>query len=87
MLGAYSDAEWKVEPIEIPPGGAAVLYTDGVLDLVGADRRYGQEGLANALAGTDGEPAGVLARLESDLEAFAAAPPDDDLAAVCLRRL
>ena len=87
MLGAYADAEWKAEDVALGPGRSIVLYTDGVPDLRGEEGRFGEEGLAEALAHGDDGPAEVLAGLESGWTSFAAGPPDDDAAVVCARRL
>jgi serine phosphatase RsbU (regulator of sigma subunit) len=87
LLGAYADETWEAEYVEVGPGASVVLYTDGVLDLPGSERRFGQEGLGEALAAPNDGPGDVLAGLEQALESFAVAPSQDDAAAVCARRL
>ena len=87
MLGAYADAQWKAQEIDLDPGQSIVLYTDGVPDLRGEDERFGQDGLAQALSNGETEPGEVLARLEAQMKSFAAGPRDDDAAVVCARRL
>jgi PAS domain S-box-containing protein len=87
LLGAYADATWEAQDVELSPGASVVLYTDGVLDLPGSERRFGQEGLAEALASPHDEPGQLLADLETSLDSFAAVPAEDDAAAVCARRL
>ena len=87
MLGAYADAEWKTEDIDLEPGQSIVLYTDGVPDLRGVDGRFGEAGLFDALAQGGDSPAAVLRNLEARMASFAAGPPDDDAAVVCARRI
>ena len=87
MLGAYADAEWRVDEVTLEPGQSVVLYTDGVPDLKGEEGRFGPEGLAEALAQGGTDPREVLAALEARITSFAAGPPEDDAAVVCARRL
>ena len=87
MLGAYGDAQWKADRVTLAPGQSIVLYTDGVPDLPGEEGRFGEEGLAEALAQVGSDPHEVLATLEARMTSFAVSPPEDDAAVVCARRL
>jgi PAS domain S-box-containing protein len=86
MAGAFDDGAWGGTEIALAPGDALVLYTDGVLDTVGAQERFGSERLRAALAGVDSaDPEELVAALSGALEAFRAGPQRDDIAIVALR--
>ena len=51
MLGAWADAHWTAERVELEPGDTLVAFSDGVTDTVGADGRFGEERLLAALRG------------------------------------
>jgi sigma-B regulation protein RsbU (phosphoserine phosphatase) len=86
LLGALDDAEWASDEVALGSGESIVLYTDGVLDLRGAEERFGSDRLAATLADAPRASArSVLAGLESALDDFAV-ERDDDAAAVCAHR-
>ncbi|HEU4701130.1 MAG TPA: PP2C family protein-serine/threonine phosphatase, partial [Conexibacter sp.] len=101
MAGAFDDSAWSCTEIALQAGDALVLYTDGVLDTVGARRadagevagggphghdRFGAERLRAALTGADTTDSGPLvAALAGALDAFRAGPQRDDTAIVALR--
>ncbi|HEX7289608.1 MAG TPA: SpoIIE family protein phosphatase [Conexibacter sp.] len=86
MAGAFDDGAWGGTEIALQPGDALVLYTDGVLDTVGADERFGAERLRAALERAGGtEPEALVTALAGALEAFRAGPQRDDTAIVALR--
>ena len=58
MLGAWTDAEWTAERVELEPGDTLVAFSDGVTDTVGADGRFGEERLLEALRGVTRRGAG-----------------------------
>jgi len=37
VLGALDEAEWPVTPLQMPPGGTFVMYTDGLVEARNAD--------------------------------------------------
>jgi Stage II sporulation protein E (SpoIIE)/Carbon-nitrogen hydrolase len=41
FLGAYERGAWTVVPVTLAPGDQIVLYTDGVIDTVGAEEHFG----------------------------------------------
>jgi sigma-B regulation protein RsbU (phosphoserine phosphatase) len=89
-LGLFAATRFESTRIELAPGDALFLYTDGLsetLDAVG--EAYGDSRAAALLAAGDGAPAGAItARVLSDLAAFrGAAPPADDLTLMTVRRL
>jgi len=62
-----------------------VLYTDGVLDTVGARDRYGEERLLATLREGSNEPAALVTRIAADLQRFQAAERRDDVAVLAMR--
>jgi len=61
-----------------------VLYTDGVIDAVGADGRFGEDRLHEALGRIGGEVGERLAALRAELEAFERGPQRDDTTVLVL---
>ena len=61
-----------------------VLYTDGVLDAVGADDRFGEARLRAALAELGGAVGERVAGLAARLEAFRGGERRDDLTVLML---
>lgn len=88
LLGAFPGVSWLEHSLELEPGDALVLYTDGVTDGLGDGReRFGIERLRatlGELAGAGAEQ--LIAGLASRLDSFQLGPPADDTAAVALRR-
>jgi hypothetical protein len=80
--------EWPSERVELAPGDAIVLYTDGVTDTVGAgDERFGLERLLATLAEPASSAQELVDRLAAALRDFAGgAPQRDDVACLVLRR-
>jgi serine phosphatase RsbU (regulator of sigma subunit)/PAS domain-containing protein len=84
IAGVFEDAEWPMTDTPLRRGDTIVLYTDGVLDTVGDDGRYGDERLLALLAGAPADPAAVVARIDTALAAFQAGPQRDDTAIVAI---
>ena len=61
-----------------------VLYTDGVLDAVGANDRFGERRLREALERLGGTVDERLAGLDAQLEAFQRGPQRDDTTVLVL---
>jgi GAF domain-containing protein len=87
LAGAFADATWGLERTPLRNGDVLVLYTDGVLDTVGADGRFGEERLFEVLASGVADPAALVSRVDDTLEAFRSGPRSDDTALVVLRVL
>jgi serine phosphatase RsbU (regulator of sigma subunit)/PAS domain-containing protein len=85
IAGAVADETWECSTADLRPGDALLLYTDGVLDTVGAGGRYGEQRLLATLGEGSFEPAAVITRLAADLRVFQSAERRDDVAALALR--
>ena len=70
LLGAFPDATWEFETVEISLGRHLVGYTDGVTELVGEGERFDVDRLRSAVALTGG-PAGAIHAIERSLQEFA----------------
>lgn len=86
MAGAFDDGAWDCTEVTLQPDDTLLLYTDGVLDTVGARERFGEGRLRAALeaAGT-AEPSVLVRRLAVALEGFRRGPQRDDTAIVAVR--
>jgi sigma-B regulation protein RsbU (phosphoserine phosphatase) len=86
-LGIEPHQVYEVARAELPPGGAVVLYTDGVVEARRGRELYGVERLDQLLGAGHARPAQALA--ESVLVAcrdFAGGDLADDCAVVVIRR-
>jgi PAS domain S-box-containing protein len=85
FLGAYEHGGWEAVSTELTAGDQLVLYTDGVIDTVGEQERFGEERLFATLR--DGESAAdTVARIERAVKSFAQGPQVDDLAVLVVER-
>jgi serine phosphatase RsbU (regulator of sigma subunit) len=87
VLGVDSGQEYATVRHSLPPGGAVVLYTDGVIEARRDGELYGDERLDALLASSADLPAEQLARaVVADCRAFAGGELSDDCAVVVIRR-
>ena len=86
FLGAYEQAGWTVVTVALDPGDQLVLYTDGVIDTVGADERFGEDRLMEVLRDA-ASAADAVARIEGAVRSFAEGPQVDDTAVIVVERL
>jgi PAS domain S-box-containing protein len=78
--------EWPTERVELEPGEALVLYTDGVTDAVGAGgERFGRERLLATLGRPAASADEVLGHIRAALWEFAEGRQRDDVACLVLR--
>jgi PAS domain-containing protein len=84
IAGVFDDATWETATIELHEGDTLVLYTDGVLDTVGAEGRFGPERLLEAVRDAPAHPEELVARIDAALAAFQSGPQRDDTAIVAL---
>jgi serine phosphatase RsbU (regulator of sigma subunit) len=83
MLGAWADAEWSPEGVDLEPGDVLVAFSDGVTDTVGADGRFGDDRLLETLRGVT-HAAGAVAAIDAALNAFQRGGQADDTAVLAL---
>jgi serine phosphatase RsbU (regulator of sigma subunit) len=89
LLGFDPEASWSERTIEMEPGEAIVLYSDGVTDAVGAGReRFGDARLAALLeANHQATAAEIVETLDRELLAFQESEQSDDIAVLVIRRV
>jgi serine phosphatase RsbU (regulator of sigma subunit) len=84
LLGAFPDGRWPATVVELAPGDAIVLYTDGVTDIRGPDGRFGADRLEALLREIgSAEPDTMAERIDDALQAFG--EQRDDVALLVLR--
>jgi serine phosphatase RsbU (regulator of sigma subunit) len=86
FLGAYEKAGWTVVTVALDPGDQLVLYTDGVIDTVGVEERFGEDRLMEVLRDA-ASAADAVARIEGAVSSFAEGPQVDDTAVIVVERL
>jgi serine phosphatase RsbU (regulator of sigma subunit)/PAS domain-containing protein len=84
IAGVFEDAAWETVTTPLREGDTLVLYTDGVLDTVGLDGRFGPERLLELLCDAGGDPGALVERVAGALAAYQAGPQRDDTAIVAL---
>jgi len=86
MAGAFDDSAWSGTEIALQPDDVLVVYTDGVLDTVGTEERFGSERLRAALAGAgSADPHELVGALAEAVNGFRDGAQRDDTAIVALR--
>ncbi len=86
LLGAFDDARWPQEHVEVHAGALVVLYTDGVIETLGERERFGSDRLQALVSRSAGaSPRQVLDRLDSELDEFRRGPRHHDVVALALR--
>jgi serine phosphatase RsbU (regulator of sigma subunit) len=87
LLGFFPDPELHDRPVDMFPGDALVMYTDGVIE----ERRatgevFGQDRLTSILQACAGQDAeGIAAAIERRVIRFQPQAPRDDIAILVLR--
>ena len=84
IAGVFQDASWEVTTTPLLDGDTVLLYTDGVLDTVGSDGRFGEQRLLALLDGAPADPQGLVARIDGALAGFQDGPQRDDTAIVAV---
>lgn len=86
LLGIVPDPTLADVHVELEPGDALVLYTDGVTERHADDRFFEEEGLAKVLSRCSGFTAATLAeRIETAARGFVEDELRDDLAVLVVR--
>jgi serine phosphatase RsbU (regulator of sigma subunit)/ketosteroid isomerase-like protein len=83
VLGAFPDASWGIEHVQVAPGQQLVVTTDGVTESTGAEERFGEARLRAALAGVS-SPALAAQKVEAALNEFSDGALDDDAAILAI---
>jgi phosphoserine phosphatase RsbU/P len=86
MLGYVDDLELLSTPVHVDPGDQLVLYTDGVLDAVGADGRFGETRLLETVRSL-GDGVAAAHRILGAIDGFRASEQADDIAILGLARV
>jgi sigma-B regulation protein RsbU (phosphoserine phosphatase) len=76
VLGAFSDASWAIERLEMDPGQQLVVITDGITEASGPAGRFGEERLRSVLSGAT-SPTRAVQQLEEALSCFTDDMSDD----------
>jgi phosphoserine phosphatase RsbU/P len=86
LLGAFDDARWPQEDVDVAAGELVLLYTDGVVETPGEHDRFGAARLQSLLGKSAGaSPQEVLDRLDGEIDAFRRGPRRDDVVVLALR--
>lgn len=85
FLGVYDSARWGAATACLEPGDQLVLYTDGVIDTVGATERFGEDRLADVLHQADSAEEAVR-QIDQAVSRFADGPQVDDTAVLVIER-
>jgi serine phosphatase RsbU (regulator of sigma subunit) len=85
LLGSFADVELTTQRLELSPGSALVLYTDGVIEAGEPRGAFGLEGLISVIRSSAGLSANEIAqRIDTAVVGLGEEPPDD-VAVVVLR--
>jgi len=84
IAGVFPDAAWEPATVRLQEGDTLLLYTDGVVDTVGARDRFGDGRLLALLNGAAGDAPELVARIDGALAAFQTGPQRDDTAIVAV---
>jgi serine phosphatase RsbU (regulator of sigma subunit) len=85
MAGAFDDVDWACSTVDLLPGDTLFIYTDGVLDTVGADDRFGEERLLDTLRLAPPDPQALVDYVAATLDEFQRGHQRDDTAIVALQ--
>jgi serine phosphatase RsbU (regulator of sigma subunit) len=86
VLGPFHELASVDRIVQLDPGDALLLYTDGVTDARNADGFFGEERLRDTLASCAGSSADdVVKTLDRALNEYHGGKPRDDIAFVVLR--
>ena len=86
-LGVIDGARWAPQTVDLPPGWALLLYTDGLVEGRRGNGRLGEEGLSELVAtarAAGAEPWRLLRRVVERAEEHNGGPLLDDAAALLL---
>ena len=88
ILGAWTGKQPTDRTIQVAADETLFLYTDGVIDTLGEQERFGTKRLKRLVSEHAGAPPErLLAEIEAALDGFQVGPQADDTAALALRPL
>ena len=85
MLGFVDDIQLLTTPVQVDPGDQLILYTDGVLDAIGASGRFGETRLLETVRSL-GDGVAAAHRILGALDGFRHSDQADDIAILSLAR-
>jgi serine phosphatase RsbU (regulator of sigma subunit) len=85
-LGVFDGLQFAPSSVNLLPGDELLLYTDGVLDAVGQDGRFGESRLMRAIIGERANGISTPDRLLAAVDAFLLGEQNDDIAILSLVR-
>jgi serine phosphatase RsbU (regulator of sigma subunit) len=86
LIGVVHDPVLCDDRVELGPGDALFLYTDGVTEAHAPDHLLEPEDVARLLAGCDpADAASLVACIEDEVRSLGDGPPGDDIAMLALR--
>jgi sigma-B regulation protein RsbU (phosphoserine phosphatase) len=85
LLGATGDADWREHFTRLAPGDTLLFYTDGVTDTTGEEGRFGEQRLADLVAGSPRDPEGMVGAIVATLDAFQGPDVVDDRALLAVQ--
>jgi GAF domain-containing protein len=86
MLGYVDDVELLSAPVQVEPGDQLILYTDGVLDAIGATGRFGEARLLDTVRSL-GDGVAAAHRILGAIDGFGDSDQADDIAILSLARV
>jgi PAS domain S-box-containing protein len=85
LLGVFPDPELHDETVELRPGEALLLYTDGVIEERSGGDMFGDARLIEAAEGGTGGASELVNRVMRAVQDFSQDPPTDDIALLAVR--
>ena len=86
ILGAWTDSDWVDRSMPLEADETLFIYTDGVIDTLGKEGRFGAHRLRRVLIEHAARsPEEVLSALDAELKSFQLEGQSDDTAALALR--
>lgn len=87
-LGCWEDTEYKIETIQLKPGDALFLYTDGITEAMNKDNKiYGEDRTLQFITdNANGSPKQIIDDLLNNIHQFAIGiEQSDDITMLCFR--
>jgi GAF domain-containing protein len=85
MLGYVDEVQLLSTPVQVDPGDQLILYTDGVLDAIGASGRFGETRLLETVRSL-GDGVAAAHRILGAIDGFRQSDQADDIAILSLSR-